>query len=74
LDIEIFLNGERKMIPNGLTVAELVSFLELIPERLAIEYNLQILKRENWSKTPVSTGDRIEMVHFVGGGIRDCPI
>ena len=68
LDTEIFLNGEKKTIPHGFTVAALVSFLDLVPQRLAIEYNLQILKREDWDKKVISSGDRIEIVHFVGGG------
>jgi sulfur carrier protein len=68
LDTEIFLNGEKKSIPHGFTVADLVNFLDLVPQRLAIEYNLQILKREDWDKKVISSGDRIEIVHFVGGG------
>ncbi len=66
--IEIWLNGEKKEVPAGLTVADLVRDLGLVPERLAIEYNVQILKRANWHKQLLSGGDKIEMVHFVGGG------
>jgi len=69
LDIEIFLNGEKKTIPHGLTVADLVNFLGLVPQRLAIECNSQILKRDNWNKKLISAGDKIEIVHFVGGGV-----
>ncbi|PYV87751.1 MAG: thiamine biosynthesis protein ThiS [Acidobacteria bacterium] len=68
LDIEILLNGEKKTVPHGFTIADLVNFLELVPQHLAIECNLQILKRENWDKKIISAGDRIEIVHFVGGG------
>jgi thiamine biosynthesis protein ThiS len=66
--IEIFLNGEPRTVPEGLTVADLVMYLNLVPERLAVEYNSQILKRGNWAKKLVSEGDQVEIVHFVGGG------
>ncbi len=66
--IEILLNGESKKLPAGITVAELIKDLGLLPERLAVEYNLHILKRKHWEETALAQGDRIEMVHFVGGG------
>jgi thiamine biosynthesis protein ThiS len=66
--IEILLNGERRTVPDGLTVADLVSYLNLVSERLAVEYNSQILKRKNWDRKLVSDGDKLEIVHFVGGG------
>lgn len=66
--IEIVLNGEsRKLIP-GTTVAGLIKELGLVPERLAVEYNLHILKKKHWEETALAQGDRIEIVHFVGGG------
>jgi thiamine biosynthesis protein ThiS len=71
VEIEIYLNGERRAVPDGLTVAGLVSYLNLVPERLAVEYNSQILKRVNWDKRLVSAGDKVEIVHFVGGGRLD---
>jgi sulfur carrier protein len=42
--------------------------LELAPKRLAIEHNLLILARSLWPETRLKTGDRLEIVHFVGGG------
>jgi thiamine biosynthesis protein ThiS len=68
LEIEIFLNGETKRIPQGLTVAQLVNSLDLGSQRLAIEYNRKILRRENWDRQLILGGDRVEIVHFVGGG------
>ncbi len=66
--VEILLNGESKKLPAGVTVAELIKDLELVPERLAVEYNLHILKKKHWAETALAQGDRIEIVHFVGGG------
>jgi sulfur carrier protein len=68
LEIEILLNGETKRIPHGLTIAQLVKALDLVSQRLAIEYNRKILKKESWDCQVISGGDRIEIVHFVGGG------
>ena len=70
MQIEILVNGETKQIPQGLTIEQLVNSLELVSQRLAIEYNRKILKRENWPYQLISEGDRIEIVHFVGGGVR----
>jgi thiamine biosynthesis protein ThiS len=47
---------------------DLVKQLELAPERLAIELNLSILPRAKWAETELKSGDRLELVHFVGGG------
>jgi len=68
LEIEILLNGETKRIPHGLTIAQLVNSLNLVSQRVAIEYNRKILKKESWDRQMISGGDRIEIVHFVGGG------
>lgn len=66
--IEILLNGETRKLKAGTTVEELVLELGLVPDRLAIEYNLHILKKKHWAATALTQGDRIEIVHFVGGG------
>ena len=68
MQIEITVNGELRQIAPGLTVAELVAQLELAPQRMAIEHNLLILARSLWMETRLQTGDRLEIVHFVGGG------
>jgi thiamine biosynthesis protein ThiS len=66
--MEIFLNGERREVPDGLNILQLVEFLGLNPQRLAIEHNLQIVKRDRWPERYLSSGDKVEIVHFVGGG------
>ncbi len=69
LEIDIFVNGEKKGILKGMTISNLIAQLELTPERLAVELNMQIVKRDQWSTQILSAGDRLEIVHFVGGGI-----
>jgi thiamine biosynthesis protein ThiS len=65
---EITINGERRALLPGTTLLSLVRELELAPERLAIEVNRAIIKREMWETTPVDGGAEIEIVQFVGGG------
>jgi len=66
--IEIIINGESRQIAAESTVTDLIHDLKLTPERLAIEHNLHILPRSAWAETRLQTGDRLEIVHFVGGG------
>jgi thiazole synthase len=66
--VEILLNGESRRLEAGTTVEALVRELGLVPDRLAVEYNLHILKKKHWATTALAHGDRVEIVHFVGGG------
>jgi thiamine biosynthesis protein ThiS len=66
--IEIIVNGEPRQVAPQTTVADLVAELKLTPARLAIELNLAILPRSAWAETCLQAGDRLEIVHFVGGG------
>lgn len=64
----VTINGEQRTIPDQLTLSGLVAFLELKPERLAIELNGSIQPRALWEATVLKEGDGLEIVHFVGGG------
>lgn len=66
--IEIILNGEKNTIPTNWTLERLITDLGLKPDQIAVEFNEQILNRKHWSEQPVGQGDRIEIIHFVGGG------
>jgi len=66
--IEIVLNGERKEIVPGQSILDLVQSLNLPTARLAVEYNLKIVKRPDWSTQLLLPGDKVEIVQFVGGG------
>ena len=66
----IVLNGEPKEIAADLSVAALLDDLGLAPERLAIEVNRRIIRRADWPSTTLAEGDKVEVVHFVGGGAR----
>ena len=67
--ISVFVNGEDVRIEAGSTVSDLISKLDLKPERVALEYNGSILPRSTWSDLRLEDGSRLEVVHFVGGGL-----
>jgi sulfur carrier protein len=62
------LNGESREVGDGATLDDLVSELSLTPARIAVELNQKVVRRDHWPKTSLTEGDRIEIVHFVGGG------
>ena len=66
--IEITINGEPRPVAAGSSINDLVALLELTAQRLAIELNLSILPRTAWAETELQAGDKLEIVHFVGGG------
>ena len=66
--ITIQLNGEQREIPAGLTLTGLLKQLQFPTDRVAVERNLEIVPRSMWDATSVEAGDRLEVVHFVGGG------
>ncbi len=67
-DIHIRLNGEPRSFPSGTTLDGLVQALDLDPERVAIELNREIVRRDSWQSTAVEGGAEVEIVMFVGGG------
>ena len=66
--IQIQLNGEPYQLTAETKVSGLIAELQLTQGRLAIELNLNILPRTQWDETQLQNGDKLEIVHFVGGG------
>jgi len=64
----ITLNGEPYQLDEPVPVADLLMKLSIDPRRVAIEHNLEILKRQFFAETMIHDGDRLEIVNFVGGG------
>jgi thiamine biosynthesis protein ThiS len=67
------INGEAKTYPDGLTLAALVAQLGMKPDRVAVELNLEIVARGSWDTVVLKNGDKLEIVHFVGGGSERFP-
>lgn len=66
--MQIILNGERREVADGLTVAELVLQLGGDPRGIAIERNLEIVPKAEHTTTVLQPNDSLEVVQFVGGG------
>jgi sulfur carrier protein len=66
--MEIIVNGEQRQVPDTYTAAQLVEAMGLSGERIAMEVNLEIVPRSTYAKHDLQPGDRIEVVHAVGGG------
>ncbi len=66
--MEVMLNGEKRNIPDGVTVAQLLQQLQIQPERVAVEVNLTVLKRAQLPGLALQPGDQVEIVHVIGGG------
>ena len=64
----VIVNGEPKECPNGASLAQFIEHLQLKGDRVAVELNREIAARNRWSETTLREGDRLEIVHFVGGG------
>ena len=71
--MKLFINGEEREVAPGLTLAALLEQLGVKADRVAVELNREIAARERWSATTLSEGDRLEIVHFVGGGREELP-
>jgi len=65
--IGIQLNGEPRSV-RARTLADLVTELGLEKRMIAIEKNLEVVPKSQYDATPLQTGDRIELVHMIGGG------
>ena len=66
--MKVYVNGESKDLSGTSSLAELISQLELPVARIAIELNREVVRRNDWGSTMLQDDDRIEIVHFVGGG------
>ena len=68
--MKLTVNGDPLEVPQGTTVTQLLDQLKLKPELVVVELNLNILRRDELRRATLSEGDRVEIVHFVGGGAR----
>jgi len=62
------INGRPREFADGITLSALVEQLDLKADRLAVELNLDIVSRSQWAVTTLKDCDKLEIVHFVGGG------
>lgn len=68
MSVAITLNGDRREVADGATVADLLAELGRHPRTVAVEHNGHILPRDRYATTQLAPGDELEVVHFVQGG------
>jgi thiamine biosynthesis protein ThiS len=67
--MQVFVNGDERQLSGTPSLEDLITQLELPAARIAIELNREVVRRSDWSSTMLKDDDRIEIVHFVGGGV-----
>lgn len=68
MSFRVYVNGESRELSAEISLAELITQLDLPAARIAVELNRAVVRRSEWSTTTLKDEDRIEIVHFVGGG------
>jgi len=68
LNMQIFVNGEAREVPESTSMAALVERMELTGRRIAVEVNEELVSRSEFEQFSLSDGDKIEIIHAVGGG------
>ena len=66
--MRLIINGKEQTFDDGLNLAQLVEQLGMKGDRVAVELNREIISRTQWPETRLNDGDKLEIVHFVGGG------
>jgi len=66
--LRIQINGQPREAEDSLNLRELIVSLDLKPEQIAIELNQTVIRRMHWQSTILREDDKVEIVHFVGGG------
>lgn len=69
--MQVTINGEARPLSTSTTVEALLTSLGIDPRKVAVERNLEIVPKSAFEQTPVNDGDRLEIVHFIGGGLPD---
>ncbi len=62
------INGKSRSVPPVASIRELLQFLGVGQQMVAVELNRKIIRRKDWDATPVADADKVEIVQFVGGG------
>lgn len=66
--LRVYVNGESREVSGTPSLADLITQLDLPALRIAVELNREVVRRGEWTDTVLHDDDRIEIVHFVGGG------
>ncbi|MGQ0541225.1 MAG: sulfur carrier protein ThiS [Blastocatellia bacterium] len=64
----IFINGESRDIEDSISLDRLLDSFSMPKQRVAVELNREVVRKKDWHETTIGNGDRLEVIHFVGGG------
>lgn len=67
--VEVVINGKPRQLPREMNVVDLLEYLGVRRDGVAVAINGEVVLREEWAQTVVRAGDRVEVVHMVGGGV-----
>jgi thiamine biosynthesis protein ThiS len=68
MSIKVFINGKQEEFEKEVTISELLEIKKIRKEVVTVEYNEEIIKREDYDKIKLKDNDKIELVFFMGGG------
>jgi sulfur carrier protein len=66
--MKLFVNGDRRDVVEGATVADLVNEMETPPSGVAVAVNGEVVPKAGWGEAPLTEGDRVEVLSAIGGG------
>ena len=66
--MKVVINGETKEIAENFNLIELLKHFSLPDERIAVELNKEVVRKKDWENIKINDADKIEIIHFVGGG------
>ena len=68
--ITLTINGDEKRVDTNLNLAELLESIKIIPSKVAVERNREIVPKSTYRDVMIEDGDQLEIVHFIGGGLK----
>ena len=66
--MNVLINGEIREVPESVNLSALLELFSLPSQRVAVELNRSVVRKADWETVILSEGDKIEVIHFVGGG------
>ncbi len=66
--MKVIINGENRVLQDGITVKKMLEDINIEEKTMAVAINMQVVKKESWNTHQIKDGDKIECLHFVGGG------
>ncbi len=66
--MKLLINGQEREVSDGATLPKIIEYIGFRRDLVAIQLNLDVIPKDRWDQTTLTEGDRVEIVHMVGGG------